>query len=155
MFRNRQAGANPSGHELLRDRNRKRLPDLKPIKRKLVIDGLFSFSGFVSRVERQCPRLFLSPLFEVTPMLVQFFQWIKRLSTGTSSQSDENYSQSFSNEDHDVGRWTFMSVFIVLTLSLYIVAGLGYYAKVHVWDGMTDEQKAAVAQAMVVDTQYL
>ncbi|SET20436.1 hypothetical protein [Pseudomonas graminis] len=88
-------------------------------------------------------------------MLVQFLQWIKRLSTGTSSQNDENYSQSFSNEDHDVGRWTFMSVFIMLTLSLYIVAGLGYYAKVHVWDDMTEAQKAAVAQAMVVDTQYL
>jgi hypothetical protein len=88
-------------------------------------------------------------------MLVQFFQWIKRLSTGTSSQSDENYSQSFSDDDQDVGRWTFMSLFIVFTLSLYVIAGLGYYAKVHVWDGMTEEQKAAVAQAMVVDTQYL
>jgi hypothetical protein len=88
-------------------------------------------------------------------MLVQFFQWIKRLSTGTSTDNDENYTQSFSNDDHDVGRWTFMSVFIVFTLSLYIIAGLGYYAKVHVWDGMSDEQKAAVSQAMVVDTQYL
>jgi hypothetical protein len=88
-------------------------------------------------------------------MLVQFFQWIKRLSTGTSTDNDENYTQSFSDDDHDVGRWTFMSVFIVFTLSLYIIAGLGYYAKVHVWDGMSDEQKAAVSQAMVVDTQYL
>ncbi|MFJ3485234.1 hypothetical protein ACIPL1_17865 [Pseudomonas sp. NPDC090202] len=88
-------------------------------------------------------------------MLVQLFQWIKRLSTGTSAQNEENYSQSFSNEDNDVGRWTFMSLFIIFTLSLYVVAGLGYYAKVHVWDGMSEAQKEAVAKAMVVDTQYL
>jgi hypothetical protein len=88
-------------------------------------------------------------------MLGQLFQWIKRLSTGTSAQNEENYSQSFSNEDRDVGRWTFMSVFMIFTLSLYIVAGLGYYAKVHVWDGMSEAQKEAVAKAMVVDTQYL
>lgn len=88
-------------------------------------------------------------------MLGQLFQWIKRLSTGASSESEDNYSQSFSGEEHDVGRWTFMSIFIVFTLSLYIVAGLGYYAKVHVWDGMSEGQKEAIAKAMVVDTQYL
>lgn len=88
-------------------------------------------------------------------MLVQLFQWIKRLSTGTPAESEERYSQSFQDEDSDVGRWTFMSVFIIFTLSLYIVAGLGYYAKVHVWDGMSEAQKEAVAKAMVVDTQYL
>ena len=89
-------------------------------------------------------------------MLVQLFQWIKRLSTGTSGDNTENnYSRSFSGEDNDIGRWTFMSVFIVFTLSLYVVAGLGYYAKVHVWDGMSDAQKEAIAKAMVVDTQYL
>ena len=88
-------------------------------------------------------------------MLGQLFQWIKRLSTGTSAENEERYSQSFSDEDRDVGRWTFMSIFIVFTLSLYVVAGLGYYAKVHVWDGMTDVQKESIAKAMVVDTQYL
>ncbi|SEQ30107.1 hypothetical protein SAMN03159444_01455 [Pseudomonas sp. NFACC02] len=88
-------------------------------------------------------------------MLGQLFQWIKRLSTGTTAESEESYSQSFSDEERDVGRWTFMSVFIVFTLSLYIVAGLGYYAKVHVWDSMSEAQKEAVAKAMVVDTQYL
>lgn len=88
-------------------------------------------------------------------MLAQLFQWIKRLSTGTPAESEERYSQSFSDEENDVGRWTFMSVFIVFTLSLYVVAGLGYYAKVHVWDDMSDAQKEAVAKAMVVDTQYL
>jgi hypothetical protein len=88
-------------------------------------------------------------------MLVQLFQWIKRLSTRTAPQNDENYSETFSGEESDVGRWTFLSIFIVFTLSLYVVAGLGYYAKVHVWDGMTEQQKEAVAKAMVVDTQYL
>jgi hypothetical protein len=98
---------------------------------------------------------FSIPNFEVTHMLVQLFQWIKRLSTGTPAENEERYSQSFQDEESDVGRWTFMSVFIVFTLSLYIVAGLGYYAKVHVWDGMSEAQKEAVAKAMVVDTQYL
>ena len=88
-------------------------------------------------------------------MLVQLFQWIKRLSTGSTTESEENYSQSFSDEDQDVGRGTFMTVFIVFTLSLYVVAGLGYFAKVHVWDGMSEAQKEAVAKAIVVDTQYL
>jgi len=88
-------------------------------------------------------------------MLGQLFQWIKRVSTGTSVENEENYSQSFSDDEHDVGRWTFMSVAIIFTLSLYVVAGLGYFAKVHVWDGMSDAQKEAVAKAMVVDTQYL
>ena len=88
-------------------------------------------------------------------MLVQLFQWIKRLSTRTSPQNDENYSETFSGEESDVGRWTFLSIAIVFTLSLYVSAGLGYYAKVHVWDGMTEQQKEAVSQAMVVDTQYL
>jgi hypothetical protein len=88
-------------------------------------------------------------------MLVQLFQWIKRLSTGTAPQNDENYSESFSGEENDTGRWTFVSIFIVFTLSLYVVAGLGYYAKVHVWDGMSEQQKEAIAKAMVVDTQYL
>jgi hypothetical protein len=88
-------------------------------------------------------------------MLVQLFQWIKRLSTRTSPQNEENYSETFSGEESDVGRWTFLSLAIVFTLSLYVIAGLGYYAKVHVWDSMTDQQKEAVSQAMVVDTQYL
>jgi len=88
-------------------------------------------------------------------MLGQLFQWIKRLSTGGPAENEETYSQSFSDDEQDVGRWTFMSIFIVFTLSLYIVAGLGYYAKVHVWDGMTEGQKEAIAKAMVVDTQYL
>ncbi len=48
-----------------------------------------------------------------------------------------------------------MSVAIILTLSLYCLAGLGYYAKVNVWDGFTQEQKANIAQAMVVSSQNL
>jgi hypothetical protein len=88
-------------------------------------------------------------------MLVQLFQWIKRLSTGTPAENDEKYAQSFNDDERDVGRWTFTSLFIIFTLSLYIVAGLGYYAKVHVWDDMTEAQKAAVAEAMVSGTQSL
>ncbi|KPX70992.1 Uncharacterized protein ALO53_04601, partial [Pseudomonas amygdali pv. photiniae] len=40
-------------------------------------------------------------------------------------------------------------------LSLYCLAGLGYYAKTNIWDGFTQEQKENIAQAMVVSSQNL
>jgi hypothetical protein len=90
-------------------------------------------------------------------VVVHLFQWFKRLASNAVSRngSDDHYSQNFSREDNDSGRWTFVSLFIVFTLSLYSLAGLGYYAKVHVWDGFTEQQKENIAQAMIVSTQNL
>ncbi|MBD8187203.1 hypothetical protein [Pseudomonas viridiflava] len=88
-------------------------------------------------------------------VVVHLFQWLKRLSSGLLSRGSQ-YSESrdFTREN-DEGRWTFVSIAIILTLSLYCLAGLGYYAKVNVWDGFTQEQKANIAQAMVVSSQNL
>ncbi len=90
-------------------------------------------------------------------VVVHLFQWFKRLaSSAVSRNGDDNYSQNFtSRDDSDGGRWTFVSIFIVFTLSLYTLAGLGYYAKVNVWDGFTEQQKENIAQAMIVSSQNL
>ncbi|MGV6394262.1 hypothetical protein ACTUVN_004029 [Pseudomonas caspiana] len=70
--------------------------------------------------------------------------------------SNDRYTENFSSrEDNDGGRWTFVTIFIVFTLSIYSLAGLGYYAKVHVWDGFTEAEKTSMAQAMVVASQNL
>ncbi|MCV4342074.1 hypothetical protein [Pseudomonas capsici] len=89
-------------------------------------------------------------------VVIHLFQWFKRLSSVLASRrsADTPYSRDFNREDEQ-GRWTFISIFIVLTLSLYCLAGLGYYAKVNVWDHFTEEQKTNIAQAMVISTQNL
>lgn len=89
-------------------------------------------------------------------VVIHLFQWFKRLSTTLLARSsgEARYSRDFNGED-DRGRWTFVSIFIVFTLSLYCLAGLGYYAKVHVWDGFSEEQKQNIAQAMIASSQNL
>jgi hypothetical protein len=91
-------------------------------------------------------------------VVVHLFQWFKRLASSAVSRNggNDNYSRNFSSrEENDGGRWTFVSIFIVFTLSIYSLAGLGYYAKVHVWDGFTEQQKENIAQAMIVSSQNL
>lgn len=90
-------------------------------------------------------------------VMIYLFQWFKRLaSNAVSRNGDDTYTENFSSrEDRDSGRWTFVSLFIVFTLSIYSLAGLGYYAKVHVWDGFTEAEKTSMAQAMVVASQNL
>ncbi|KAA8691204.1 Uncharacterized protein ALO80_00654 [Pseudomonas caricapapayae] len=89
-------------------------------------------------------------------VVVHFFQWLKRLSSALFFRNaEDSYSRSFTRENDDEGRWTFVSIVIVLTLSLYCLAGLGYYAKTNIWDGFTQEQKENIAQAMVVSSQNL
>lgn len=91
-------------------------------------------------------------------VMIYLFQWFKRLASNAVSRNGNNdtYTENFSSrEDSDSGRWTFVSLFIVFTLSIYSLAGLGYYAKVHVWDGFTEAEKTNIAQAMVVASQNL
>jgi hypothetical protein len=47
------------------------------------------------------------------------------------------------------------AIMIIAALVIYIVGGLGLYAKVHVWDGLTDQQKDFVVQSMIVEQQVL
>lgn len=89
-------------------------------------------------------------------VVVHLFHWFKRFSQTLFARrpAAHRYSRDFTRED-ERGRWTFVSIFIVFTLSLYCVAGLGYYAKVNVWDGFTPEQKEVVAKAMIAGSQNL
>jgi hypothetical protein len=89
-------------------------------------------------------------------VVVHLFHWLKRLSISLFARTpkEARYSRDFTRES-ERGRWTFVSIFIVFTLSIYCLAGLGYYAKVSVWDGFNEEQKVAVAQAMIAGSQNL
>ncbi|MFH7428903.1 hypothetical protein, partial [Pseudomonas syringae group genomosp. 7] len=79
--------------------------------------------------------------------VVHFFQWLKRLSSAVFFRnSEDKYSRSFTRENDDEGRWTFVSNIIVLTLTLYCLASLGYNAKTTISDGFTQEQKEDIAQ---------
>jgi hypothetical protein len=88
-------------------------------------------------------------------LVVSLYQWIKRSPEDNASSDSQGYSRDFNREESEGSRWTFVSIFAVFTLSLYILAGLGYYAKVHVWDEMSEQQKEVVSQAMVVSSQNL
>lgn len=88
-------------------------------------------------------------------LVVTLYQWFKRSPENTPSEENQGFSRDFNREEDESGRWTFVSIFAVFTLSLYILSGLGYYAKVHVWDQMTEQQKEVVSQAMVVSSQNL
>lgn len=90
-------------------------------------------------------------------VMIYLFQWFKRLaSSAVSRNGNDTYTENFSSrEESEGGRWTFVTIFIVFTLSLYSLAGLGYYAKVHVWDGFTEAEKTNIAQAMVVASQNM
>jgi hypothetical protein len=88
-------------------------------------------------------------------LVVTLYQWLKRSPEDNTSSENQNFSRDFNREENESGRWTFVSLFAVFTLSLYILSGLGYYAKVHMWDEMTDQQKEAVSQAMVASSQNL
>jgi hypothetical protein len=140
------------------------------IKKKPVIDGLFSFSAFVAERAMSanddfgtahwapyCTFLKLEAYPMLRLVMIYLFQWFKRLaSNAVSRNGDDTYTENFSShKDSDSGRWTFVSLFIVFTLSIYSLAGLGYYAKVHVWDGFTEAEKTNIAQAMVVASQNL
>jgi len=91
-------------------------------------------------------------------LMSYLFHWFKRVASSAVSRngSSDRYTENFSSrDDSDSGSWTFVTIFIVFTLSIYSLAGLGYYAKVHVWDGFTEAEKTSMAQAMVVASQNL
>lgn len=88
-------------------------------------------------------------------LVVTLYQWFKRSPEDTAVSKNQGYSRDFNREENESGRWTFVSIFAVFTLSLYILSGLGYYTKVHVWDQLSEQQKEAVSQAMVASSQNL
>ncbi|MBD1551681.1 hypothetical protein [Pseudomonas typographi] len=56
-------------------------------------------------------------------------------------------------EEHE--GFSLASLVMVIGLSLYIAGGLGFYAKTHLWDTLTEQQKGIVMQAMMSNDQML
>ncbi|WP_296252703.1 hypothetical protein [Pseudomonas sp. UBA4194] len=92
-------------------------------------------------------RLFLLVLFHV----------YKRCAAGLASirgeRADEGYARY--DEAEEGGRWSALTILTITVLSFYILGSLGFYAKVHIWDTLTEDQKAFIVQSMLVDQQML
>lgn len=80
----------------------------------------------------------------------------KRVSAGIASirRGSAVMSQDESHLD-EVEGFSKSALMIIAALVLYIVGGLGYYAKAHVWDELTPQQKEVVIQSMMVEQQVL
>lgn len=48
-----------------------------------------------------------------------------------------------------------LAVLAIVVLCMYIAGGLGFFAKTHYWDHLTDAQKAVVIQSMAATEQTL
>lgn len=83
-------------------------------------------------------------------VLFYLFQFVRRIlqSFTAAPRAESRYDEA------EVGL-SRTGVALVSALVLYIVCGLGYYAKVHCWDTLTEEQKGVVVQAMIVNEQSL
>lgn len=58
------------------------------------------------------------------------------------------------DEDEQEG-FSLVALFMIIGLSIYIAGGLGYFAKAHLWDSLTEQQKGVVVQAMMTNDQML
>ncbi|PVZ20139.1 MULTISPECIES: hypothetical protein [unclassified Pseudomonas] len=67
----------------------------------------------------------------------------------------EGFTPQARDDAHETQRTSLASVLMIVGLSLYIAGGLGYYAKAHLWDVLTEQQKAIVVQAMMTNDQML
>lgn len=89
-------------------------------------------------------------------VLMLLSQAFKRVSAGIASMRRESdvLAQSDRIDDQDEG-FSKSAIMVIAALALYIAGGLGYYAKAHVWDGLTPQQKDFVIHSMMVDQQVL
>ncbi len=81
------------------------------------------------------------------PVLTYLYQSFKRL----ASPSDERRGVLEEGQPR-TSVWAYA---VMAALLLYILGGLGYFAKFHVWDEMTAEQQAIMIKSMQVDPQLL
>ncbi|WNW10537.1 hypothetical protein RRX38_05005 [Pseudomonas sp. DTU_2021_1001937_2_SI_NGA_ILE_001] len=84
-------------------------------------------------------------------------QWLKRFSSEQDPRhhADKRYARDFTREQEREASWSLSSILLVVALSAYCLGGLGYYAKTHIWDTMSEAQKEQMAQAMIVSAQNL
>jgi hypothetical protein len=86
-------------------------------------------------------------------VLLYLFQFARRvLASLTAAPREESYTRY---EPDAEGRTSKTALALMVGLVLYIVGALGYFAKVHCWDEMTDAQKGVVVQAMIANDQAL
>jgi len=89
-------------------------------------------------------------------VLMLLSQAKKRVSAGFASLRREDAVIIHNDRaDDEVEGFSKSAVMIIAALVLYIVGSLGYYGKVHVWDGLTPTQKDFVIHSMMVDQQVL
>ena len=90
-------------------------------------------------------------------VVIHLFQWLKRFSSVQDPRhhADLKYSRDFTREEQRANSWSLTTIVLVSALVCYSLGGLGYYAKTHIWDTMTDAQKEQMAQAMIASSQNL
>jgi hypothetical protein len=86
-------------------------------------------------------------------VLLYLFQFARRVLQSITPQPREESYSTYSEETE--GRMSVTAILMIVGLSFYILGGLGYYAKVHCWDQLTDVQKGVVVQAMIANEQAL
>lgn len=86
-------------------------------------------------------------------VLLYLFQFARRVLQGITPQPREESHSTYSEDSE--GRMSVTAIVMIVGLAFYILGGLGYYAKVHCWDQLTDVQKGVVVQAMIANEQAL
>ncbi|MFF7706729.1 hypothetical protein [Pseudomonas sp. NPDC007930] len=81
---------------------------------------------------------------QVLLYLSHFFKRIMESITPQARGYDEE------QEGFSLASWV-----MIVGLALYIAGGLGFYAKTHLWDQLTEQQKGIVVQAMMTNDQML
>ena len=82
------------------------------------------------------------------------FQFVRRVFNLTPSGQEAAPKDRYIDEETEKST-SLASVIMIVGLSLYIVGGLGYFAKTHAWDNLNEQQKAMVVQAMMANDQML
>lgn len=90
-------------------------------------------------------------------VMLVLFHFYKRFASGLASlrgvRTQDSY-ESFGATPENT-RWSALTILTIAVLSFYILGGLGFYAKVHIWDTLTQDQKDFIVQTMLADQQML
>lgn len=87
-------------------------------------------------------------------VLFYLLQFVRRVAQRlTAGPRDDAYTTYLDDEREQGTSKT--AIALIAGLAFYIVVGLGYYAKVHCWDELTEAQKDVVVQAMIANEKAL
>lgn len=81
----------------------------------------------------------------------------KRVTTSLASMRDQRIDNGYSTfeEVDEGGRCSWLTLLTIAVLSFYILGSLGFYAKVHIWDALSEDQKSMVIESMAANQQML